>query len=78
MLGTLATVVVACFCLGSTPMPEPVPIAPDAPVVRDAIPPACVTAEWTKAHRILECPRLPLTDPFMPIGKRPLLLYRIH
>lgn len=83
LLGFTATVVAACFCLSPAPVPEQVPVAPDALVMpihaavpADAIPERCLTSRaWP--HATAACPRMP-ADPFVRAGARPFLLSRVR
>ena len=83
LLGFTVTVAAACFCLSPAPVPEQVPVAPDALVTTihaaapaDAIPERCLTSRaWS--HAAAACPRMPV-DPFVHAGARPLLLGRVR
>ena len=78
MLGTMGTVVAACFCLGPTVLPESVPVAPDAAVIEDGIPQACLVHATGWAHHGTECPLMPAADPLFRLSPRPLLLFRVR
>lgn len=65
LLGFTAVAVATCFCLGSTPIPEGVPIAPDALTTHivapaDAIPERCLTGSRAWAHTLTVCPLMPV------------------
>lgn len=86
LLGVTATVVAACFCLGPMPVPEQVPVAPDAynapiraAVPADAIPERCLSTARAWSHSVAPCPRMPvLEEPFIRAGARPFVLSRIR
>lgn len=65
-MGLTALAVATCFCLGSTPVPEQLPVAPDALTTRvvapaDAIPERCLTGARAWAHMLAACPLMPVT-----------------
>jgi len=91
LLGVTATVVATCFCLSPTPLPEQVPVAPDAftattirdEVPADAIPERCLNTARAWSHLAVTCPKMRTltpapTDPFIHVGARPLLLGRVR
>lgn len=87
LLGVTATVVATCFCLSPTPLPEQVPVAPDAftattirdEVPADAIPERCLSTARAWSHMTVTCPRMPeLEDPFLRVGARPLMLSHVR
>lgn len=78
MLGVMATIVMACFCLGPTVVPESVPVSHDVAVVRDAIPQSCLANAKAWSHRSIACPVMPAADRFTLVGARPLLLFRVR
>jgi len=86
LIGLTATVVATCFCLSPAPLPEQVPVAPDAiattirdAVAADAVPEHCLTSARAWSHLSRTCPRMPaLEDPFIRVGARPLILSRVR
>ena len=84
LLGVTATVAAACFCLSPSPVPEQIPVAPDAAVAvirdavpSDAVPVRCLSSARAWSHLRGACPRM-LGDPFQRVGAKPLLLYRVR
>jgi hypothetical protein len=85
LLGLTATIVATCFCLSPepAPVPEQIPVAPDAlttpihaAVPADAIPERCLTSRaWSQPTAA--CPRMPV-DPFIHVGARPHIPYRVR
>ena len=80
LLGMTATTLAACFCLWPAPVPEQVPVAPDAlstPVAAplDAIPERCLTGARAWARTLPACPRMP-SELLTTERARPLLLGR--
>jgi len=64
LLGLTAVAVAACFCLTPTPLPEQLPMAPDALTTHavapaDAIPQRCLTGSRAWAHTLPACPQMP-------------------
>ena len=65
LLGVTAVAVATCFCLGPTPLPEELPMEPQASTTRvevpdDAIPQRCLAGvrSWARTSPAL-CPRMP-------------------
>lgn len=81
LLGTTATIVVACFCVSPAPLPEQIPVAPDAvttihdTVRSDAFPARCLRSARAWSHLADVCPSVP-SEPFIKVGAKPFLLYR--
>lgn len=81
---TATTVVAACFCLGPVPVPEQIPVAPDAvdtaihaAIPSDAIPERCLASVGAWSHLTDSCPRMPV-DPALHARSRPFVLNRVR
>jgi len=84
LLAVTATVVAACFCLTPAPLPEQIPVTPDAfeipvhaAVPADAVPERCLASARAWSRLAAVCPRMPV-QPVTHAGPRLFMLGRVR